>query len=296
MRDVSDTDLEYLREWIGRTDARQDQVTASPVAALSATLDRDDPLPKQGDPLPLLWHWLFCVPIPRQADLAADGHTRLGGFLPPVPLSRRMYAGGAVDVHRTLRIGDTILRRSQIVDVTQKEGRTGRLVFVKVRHDISTPAGLALTEYQDLVYRERPGAADSAVPVQRAPEGVWNRAVVPDVAMLFRYSALTFNAYRIHYDRQYAIEVQGYPGLVVHGPLIATLLMDLLRRELPEAAVSSFSFRAVRALFDTEPFVLSGRPHDNGTSVRLWARASDGALAVDATASLARQTEPIRVS
>ena len=279
--------IDHLRDWIGRTESADDEVTAAPIAALSATLDRDDPIPHAGDPLPLLWHWLYFLPIHRHSELGDDGHARLGGFLPPVPLPRRMYAGNRVEIHHPLRVRDTISRLLRIVDVTHKDGRTGPLVFVRVHHEISNQEGLALTEDQDIVYRDDPKVGEPPPMPPRAPDdAVWTREIRPDEVLLFRYSALTFNGHRIHYDRRFVIEVQRYPGLVVHGPLIATLLADLLRRNLPDARVSSFSFRAISPLFDIRPFLICGRPDDDGRTVRLWAKDSDGALAVEATAFL----------
>jgi 3-methylfumaryl-CoA hydratase len=179
------------------------------------------------------------------------------------------------------------LRLSRIVDVSQKDGRTGPLVFVRVRHEISRDDRLAVTEEQDIVYRNNSGPDDPPPRVQRAPgHETWLREIHPDEVLLFRYSALTFNGYRIHYDRPFATRIQGYPGLVVHGPLIATLLADLLRRSLPDATVSSFSFRAISAVFDTGPFFVCGRPDKDGRVVTLWARDSDGAVAVEATATV----------
>ena len=163
-------DIEPLRAWVGRTESSADTVAAAPIAALSATLDRDDPLPQRGDPLPILWHWLYFLPMHRQSELGVDGHARLGGFLPPVPLPRRMYAGNRVDIIHPLGVGDVIFRRSRIVDVSQKEGRTGPLVFVRVRHEISRDDRLAVTEEQDIVYRNNPGPDDPPPRVQRAPE------------------------------------------------------------------------------------------------------------------------------
>jgi 3-methylfumaryl-CoA hydratase len=279
-------DIEHLREWIGRTERRHDTVTAAPVAALSATLDRDDPSPRRGDLLPALWHWLYFLPTDRQSELGVDGHVRLGGFLPPVPLPRRLYAGSRVEMLHPLRIGDAIARFSRIVDVSRKDGRSGPLVFVRVRHEIRSRERLALTEEHDIVYRDASKPDDQQPLVHRAPDdAAWTREIHPSDVLLFRYSALTFNGYRIHYDRRFATEAQRYPGLVVHAPLVATLLADLLRRNLPEAKVSSFSFRAISALFDTGPFFICGRPRDDGT-VKLWARDPAGALAVEATAKL----------
>jgi 3-methylfumaryl-CoA hydratase len=280
-------DLEGLRAWIGRTESSVDKVTAAPVSALSATLDRDDAFPRRGDPLPILWHWLYFLPMHRQSELGLDGHARLGGFLPPVPLPRRMYAGSRVDIVHPLCVGDAMVRVSRIVDVSQKEGRTGPLVFVRVRHEISRDDRLAVTEEQDIVYRNSPGPDDPPPRVQRAPgDATWQREIHADEVLLFRYSALTFNGYRIHYDRPFATRIQGYPGLVIHAPLIATLLADLVRRNLPQATLSSVSFRAISALFDTGPFFVCGRPDSDGRAVALWARDSEGRLAVEATATL----------
>jgi 3-methylfumaryl-CoA hydratase len=291
--------------WIGRTESSTDTVTPAPVAALSATLDRNDPTPRSGDRLPLLWHWLYFLPRHRGSELDADGHARRGDFLPPVPLPRRLYAGGRVEVHAPLRVGDRLERVSRIVDVAQKDGRSGPLVFVKVRHEISRQDGLALAEEHDIVYRDRPKDAENAPRpstgrgraepeeaerggdgLQTVPQAAWEQETRADEVLLFRYSALTFNGYRIHYDRRFATEVQGYPGLVVHAPLIATLLADLLRRHLPQADVSSFVFRAARPLFDGVVFTLCGRPDEDGRSVELWVRGPDGERAFEATAQI----------
>ncbi len=264
-----------------------DHVTATPMAALSATLDRDDPPPQPGDPLPPLWHWLYFLPLHRQSELASDGNAARGGFLPPVPLPRRMWAGGRLEFHHPLRVGEKIERGSRIVDVTFKQGRSGPLVFVLVRHEIRTSEGLALTEEHDIVYRDHAQDHAQQGPAQAAPLGcAWQRTIRPDDVLLFRYSALTFNGHRIHYDRRYAVEEEGYPGLVVHGPLIATLLLDLLRRSMPQAQVAGFAFRAMSPLFDTEPFAVCGQPEDDGGVVRLWAKNAADGLAMEASASL----------
>jgi 3-methylfumaryl-CoA hydratase len=282
--------IERLREWIGRTETSVDQVTAGPMAALSATFDRDEPRPPVGTLLPLLWHWLYFLPMHRQSDLGEDGHARLGGFLPPVPLPRRMYAGGRVDLLGSLRVGDLITRLSHIDDVSLKEGRTGPLVFVKVRHQISAQGRLALIESQDLVYREAPQpdtpvVGGHAPRVELAPpDARWTREIHPEEVLLFRYSALTFNGHRIHYDRAFA-ESQGYGGLVVHGPLLATLLADLVSRNMPALQISTFSFRAVAPLFDTGPVWLCGRPSADGRQARLWAKGPGESLAMEATAT-----------
>jgi 3-methylfumaryl-CoA hydratase len=287
MADVSDTDLRYLQTWVGRRETVVDDVRASPMAALAATLDREDPPPQSGDPLPILWHWLFCLSLHRSSALAADGHAELGGFLPPVPLPRRMYAGGSVDLREPLRVGDSVSRVSRIAEVTHKVGRSGELVFVTVEHEFRVADRVAVAEQQHLVYRGAPAeGGERAEPRVAAGEpAAWTRELLPDEVLLFRYSALTFNGYRIHYDREFAAS-QGYRGLVVHGPLLATLLADLVRRQRPDAIVSRFSFRAVRALVDGAPFQLCGSPAADGTAVKLWVQNREGVLAMEATAAL----------
>ena len=278
-------DVAQLKSWIGRQEVTQDCVTEVPVAALSATLDRDDPPPRPGDPLPPLWHWLYFLPLHRQSELGPDGHARRGGFLPPVPLPRRMWAGGRLQFHAPLRVGDAISRRSTIADISLKQGRSGRMVFVLLRHEISTPRGLALTEEHDIVYRDMPSENEAPPAPRPAPEdGPWRRDIIADPVLLFRYSALTFNGHRIHYDRRHVTEVEAYPGLVVHGPLIATLLLDLLRNH-SSADLAAFRFRAIRPIFDNTRFTTSGAPAPGG-SVALWARDEAGALAMEAEATL----------
>ena len=279
-----------LARWIGKTDTVEDTANATPYAALSATLDRPTERPPVGTPLPPLWHWLYFLPLYRQSEVGPDGHAKRGGFLPPVPLPRRMWAGSQFEFKAPPRVGDHIRRVSTIADVTEKSGRTGPLVFVQVRHEITANEQPmpSIIEFHDIVYREAPKPEDVAPLPKRAPEtNAWQRHWVPDDVLLFRYSALTFNGHRIHYDRKYVSEVEGYPGLVVHGPLIATLLLDLLRWQLPDATVARYQFRAVRPLFDIHPFDVCGEPADDGKSVRLWAKDHEGWLAMEATAEIA---------
>jgi 3-methylfumaryl-CoA hydratase len=282
-----DVNIDSLRQWIGRSEVQSDHIGQVPVAALSATLDRDDPSPTDGEELPPLWHWLYFLPLHRRSELDSDGHVRRGGFLPPVALPHRMFAGGKIEWRCPLRVGENITRNSCILDVTQKEGRTGQLVFVTVRHTISGSRGVALTEESNIVYRDKKPRGESQLPPEVAPENAdWIQKIQADEVQLFRFSALTFNGHRIHYDRRYAIET-GYPGLVVHGPLVAILLLDLLRRRLPDVNVAQFSFRAVQPLFDSDYFVLNGRMEKDAQTCGLWAADSQGNLAVDATATLA---------
>ncbi|MBP0622890.1 FAS1-like dehydratase domain-containing protein [Cupriavidus consociatus] len=277
------------RTWIGRREQHEDTITAVPATALRATLDYPAAPQPTGTPLPPLWHWLYFLPMHRQSEIGADGHAKRGGFLPPVPLPRRMWAGGQFEFHAPLRVGDRVVRTSTIDEVSTKEGRTGKLVFVKVRHEVCVEGLLepSLVEFHDIVYREAQQSGDVAAAPQAAPsEAAWRRQIVPDDVLLFRYSALTFNGHRIHYDRRYVTEVEGYPGLIVHGPLIATLLLDLLRRELPQADVASFRFRAVRPTFDLHPFHVNGQPQADGKTIHLWASDHEGWLTMDATAVL----------
>jgi len=278
-----------LKAWEGRSETHTDVVTAAPLSALSATLDRDDPPVEVGTPLPALWHWLYFLPHHRQSEIGPDGHARRGGFVPPVPLPRRMWAGGRLmwEAGNPLRVGDAVRRVSTIASVTHKSGRSGELVFVVVRHALRNEQGLALTEEHDIVYRAAMAPGEAApTPVAAPKDGTFSRDIVPDPVLLFRYSALTFNGHRIHYDRPYVTGVEGYPGLIVHGPLIATLLVDLLRRERPDAVLKRFEFRAVRPTFDTARFKVHGRFDAAANSFILWGEDVDGWLTMQATAIL----------
>jgi len=255
-------DGETLEGWIGRTETAEDVVDGARMAALAATLDRPLAECAPGGALPPLWHWMqFQLWVPASA-IGPDGHPRRGGFLPPVhDLPRRMFAGGRLAFPGPVFPGERIVRTSTITGVAEKAGSTGRLVFVTVRHDIEGPRGLAITEEHDIVYRGLAGpAVKEAPPPPPPPAGGLSRTVVPDPVLLFRYSALTANGHRIHYDRRYVTEVEGYPGLIVHGPLQATLLADLAARLAPGRPLARFSFRAVRPLFDLAPFTLHAVP------------------------------------
>ncbi|MBY0467524.1 MAG: MaoC family dehydratase N-terminal domain-containing protein [Burkholderiaceae bacterium] len=281
-------DATDLRAWVGRTAQCDDLVTAAPLAGLLATLDRaDEPAPAPGSALPPLSHWLYFLPQALQRDLGVDGHPVPGGFLPPVPLPRRMWAGGRLCFEQPLHVGDTATRLSTITHIAEKAGRSGALVFVTVAHAISTARGLCLREEHDIVYRAptQPGAA-LPTPARARTDEHFSRTVTPDPVLLFRYSALTFNSHRIHYDRDHATQVEGYPGLVVHGSLIATLLLDLVRREMPGVSITRFDFTAASPLFDLDPFTLCGKREADG-SVALWARNPLGHLAMTARAVLA---------
>lgn len=271
-------DLEYLREWIGKQEQAHDQVYPTPVRALALTLN-SDPVGLTKKPLRPLWHWLYFLPLSPLSEAGPDGHPARGGFLPPVPLPRRMWASSEISFHDPIAIGDSLRRSSSIRSVEHKAGRSGDLVFVTVQHQIFRQHTLCLDELHHIVYRDEP-APDAPRPTPPpAPTGAqWSREVRPDPVLLFRYSALTFNSHRIHYDAPYTTEVEGYPGLVVHGPLIATMLADLLHEQLPGARPTQLSFRAVSPVFSPNPFSLHGRLEEDGHTVNLWAQHPDGGL------------------
>jgi 3-methylfumaryl-CoA hydratase len=259
-------------------------VTAWPVIGLSATLDRRDPEPKPGDAIPPGWHWLYFLEAKPASELGPDGHPKRGGFLPPVELPRRMWAGGRIEFKRALRIGDTIHLDSEIVSIEAKEGRSGSLVFVTVRHTVSTSGDLAVVEEHDIVYREAAQPGGLPPPAKPAPrEAPWRRELVADPVMLFRYSALTFIGQRIHYDLDYCRNVEGYPGLVVHGPLQTILLLDLARRQEPRP-VRRLEYRALHPLFHFERFTVNGNPAANASDAKLWTANPAGNYAMAGTA------------
>jgi 3-methylfumaryl-CoA hydratase len=286
---VSDATLAHWRTWVGRSEQRHDVLGAAALRGLAATLDRDDPDVRPGDEAPPLAHWMCFAPTAQQSQLGPDGHAARGGFLPPIELPRRMWAGGRLQFHHALRAGDAITRHSRVARVDAKSGRSGLLAFVTVEHEVHGPRGLAISEEHDIVYRDAPQPGAKVAPALPADtDETFARAITPDPVLLFRYSALTFNGHRIHYDRTYVTEVEGYAGLIVHGPLIATLLMDLLRRHRADATVRRFDFTAVRPLFDLHPFTLCGRADDgDARRFRLWTRDHEGKLTMRASAEIA---------
>jgi 3-methylfumaryl-CoA hydratase len=267
------------QDWIGRTTTSEARLDAAQANRMAATLDRE-PSFRAGDELPPAWHWLYFHDIVRASQLGPDGHPALGVVMPQVPLPRRMWAGGSFVFHAPLRLGDTVERTTVIRSITPKTGRSGRLYFVGVEHALRTGGTLNLVEEQAIVYRElAPEAAPR--PSQPAPTGAdYTRRYTLDSTTLFRYSALTFNAHRIHYDADYCRTVEGYPNLVIHGPLIATLLLDLyLEQGQP---LKQFRYQAKSPLFLPHPFVASGKTE--GRSARLWASNHEGGLAMEAEA------------
>lgn len=279
--------LEDLRKWIGETEKDVDYVTLPAVHRLAATLDREDPMPKIGDPLPIGWHQIFFPRVVRHSQIGPDGHPARGDFLPPVPLPRRMFAGKRITFHTPLLIGDEIRRESVIQSVAPKQGRTGQMVFVTVKTDIYSPRGLAITEEQDIVYREEPDPAAPPPPPQKAPgTAVWKRSVTPDSVMLFRYSAMTFNSHRIHYDYPYVTQVEKYPNLVMNGGLTTLLAFELARAHA-SSPIRHIASRNVRPMFVDREISVCGEPSADGKSAKLWTLDDNGALSLSAEAEFA---------
>jgi 3-methylfumaryl-CoA hydratase len=275
-----DLDLAHLRTWIGKTISHQDTVSAAPIAALAATLDRREPFPNTGDPIPHSGHWLYFLEMAPMSDLTPDGHLKRGGFLPPVPLPRRMWAGGHIEFLQPIRVGDQVTRQSEVVALDAKSGSSGHLVFVKVRHTVSTKSGVAVIEDHDIVYREAAKPGDPAPSGKSAPtEAHWQRQINANEAVLFRYSAITFNTHRIHYDIDYCRDVEGYPGLIVHGPLQTTLLLDLCRRQSTRP-VRTLSYRATHPIFHHEQFTVNGNLSADGNTAEVWTANSAGYYAM----------------
>ncbi len=279
-------DLDHLRQWIGRTEEATDIVTAQLVKGLRATLFLDIGAPKPGDAAPFTTHWCLAQPVYPMAQLGPDGHPTRGGFLPPVPLPRRMWAGGELQFIEPLRVGDEATRTSRISDVTVKTGSTGTLCFVAVEHTITTARGTAIRERQDIVYRDMPSGGKNAAPAKPAapPPAAKHRQVhVSDPVLLFRYSALTFNGHRIHYDRDYVTKVEGYPGLVFHGPMQAALLVEFAAHLHGGVGPKKFSYRGLQPLFEGGEFSVNANETADGLDV--WVANAEGAPTMRGTAS-----------
>jgi 3-methylfumaryl-CoA hydratase len=278
-------DLDHLRQWIGRSSEVSDTVTAQLVKALRATLFQEIGEPNNGDAAPFTTHWCLGQAVYPMSELGPDGHPTRGGFLPPVPLPRRMWAGGELEFVDTLRVGDVAKRTSRIADVTLKTGSTGTLCFVSVAHEVTTPRGVAIRERQDIVYRDistTPQAASAKAPPP-APVAQHRETHVSDPVLLFRYSALTFNGHRIHYDRDYVTKVEGYPGLIFHGPLQATFIVELAARLHRGQPPKKLSYRGVQPLFEGSEFSINANTTDNG--MELWTANAAGQPTMKGTAT-----------
>ncbi len=274
------------QDWVGREETVVESISPQRVATLAATLDCER-IPTAGEALPPGWHWVFFNPFVPRHGLGEDGHPKRGGFLPPVPLPRRMWAAGRIDYgSERLIVGEEAIRRTTIRAIETKSGRSGQLVFVSLLHRISCGGVECLSEEQDIVYREASSGATAQTP---APEGAqWSKQVEPDPVLLFRYSALTSNGHRIHYDQQYARNEEGYPDLVVQGPLSATLLQNFAGELRPDARLTHFGFRGVHPLFVNAPFALEAKTLDGDpNALDMWARGPNGELAMRASARFA---------
>jgi 3-methylfumaryl-CoA hydratase len=277
-------DADYLSQWTGNQESIEETISAAPMHRMAATLDREPGIIADGDAVPPLWHWAYFVMPTRASELGRDGHAALGEFMPPVPLPRRMWAGGKLEFNTPLRVGELARRESTVRDVKIKHGRTGRLCFVEVEHCIYVDDELRFSEVHNIVYRDLKQAGEDKVKPPQAPvDAQWTREVVPDPTLLFRYSALTFNGHRIHYDLDFCRHEEGYPGLVFHGPLTATLLLELAMENNNKRSLKTYEFRAYSPLFDNAAFTLNGRM-DNNSAV-LWASNPDNKLAMKATVS-----------
>ncbi len=277
----TEIDIEHLRQWIGRTETAQDSVSARLVAGYLAVLDDPKPHRDVGDLAPLAIHWCLAPETQPMSQLGLDGHPKRGGLLPPVPLPHRMWAGGKIDLVGRFSVGDVITRHSTVQDVTLKNGRSGPLCFVAVDHTFVGPKGLILTERHDIVYRAARDPNAPAPVIPQAPLGRWSYGVMADPVLLFRYSAITFNGHRIHYDRHHAITSEGYSGLVVHGPLQATMMLEFAAR-LQDGPPRSFTFRGISPLIDGAAFTVNANKTPEG--LHLWTASADGRLCMEAQA------------
>ncbi|MBK5962191.1 hypothetical protein CCR97_28955 [Rhodoplanes elegans] len=285
MNDVN-ADAVNLQDWVGRTEEASDQAYPTPPRALAATLDQVGTDYAVGTPLPELWHWLYFLPMAPGREIGPDGHPKRGGFLPPIALERRMWASGRYVFRDHLRVGDVLHKTSEITKVAEKDGKTGRMVFVTVRHTVRSGRGLAVEEEQDIVYLPMPKTFTPPPPTKAPENPSWSEPAAIDPVLLFRFSALTFNGHRIHYDLPYAKDTEKYPGLVLHGPLQALLLLEAAKRHAPDRVPSSYSFRAVHPVFGHDRVTLMGVARDDG-GVDLFTVNGDGHVGMQATVAWA---------
>ena len=267
---MSTTDLSA---WLGKSQTVIDRMDPGHAARIAVTLGRS--IPELGAVLPSLWHWAFFLETVPIAQTGTDGHPARGSFLPPAEKRNRMWAGGRVEFDGGLVVGTDAQKTSTVTAIKEKAGRTGSLLFVTVKHEIVQNGKLVVSEEQDIVYREP--SAPKLQGTEPAPESQWKQAVDPSAVLLFRYSAVTFNSHRIHYDYPYVTEKEGYPGLVIHGPLIATLMCQAFAQSHPRATLKHLSYRGLRPLIAPTAFDVAGTVTALGEA-KLWAE-QDGTLA-----------------
>ena len=278
------TDKMDFSDWIGKSETTESIIAPFPADYFTATLDRDDAPFAPGDALPPAWHYFYFPEVVKLRDTGRDGHRAKGHFTPPIPLPRRMWAGSRMTFASPIRIGEHVTKKITLSDVAAKSGKSGNLCFVTTTEEVFGADGrLTTSEERTQVYREEADpAAPPPAPRPAPAEAVWSRTVHPTTPLLFRYSALTMNSHRIHYDKDYVRDVEGYPGLLVHGPLTMTMMLDLFRRELPQATMKTLDLRAVSPVYDTMDFTVHGAPGAEAGTCRLWAMTGDGALAMQA--------------
>ena len=282
--------LDELKSHIGRRQTTTDVLHPGPANLLRLTFDRPEPELEVGDPLPPAWLALYFLPQYRPGELRSDGSPRDAGVVPPMPLPRRMFAGERVRLHRALRIGDAVRRETELADISLKSGSTGTLVFATVVNRVFGPDGLALEDERRTVFREevKAGERNQAPRRDPAPTDVpWRKTVTADPVVLFRFSALTFNSHRIHYDHTWAMQTEGYPGLVVHGPFTTTQLIDFARDCHPGRTLRGYATQARAPLFEGASFELRGRPTADGRAAEFWAVTPEGTIAMSAEVELA---------
>lgn len=271
-----------LQNWVGKKEETRDRIYPTPIKALALTLNYKELKIEEGNPLPEIWYWLYFLPMVPLSEVGVDGHPKRGGFLPPISLERRMWASSRLTFYQDLIIGEEIAKNSEIVKISEKEGKTGKMVFVTVKHAIRSQRGVAVEEEQDIVYLPMPKSF-----VQPAPNPVpvdlqWKEEYPINPVLLFRFSALTFNGHRIHYDWRYTTEVEKYPGLVVHGPLQALLLFESAKNNNPGKKPMSYSFRAVRPIFEFDKVYLCGQAKSDGSHA-LYTANTENNIGMQAT-------------
>ncbi len=278
-------DLNHLNQWLGNEEVVEAVISSQTANLMNAALNRE-PTFKAGDELPPAWHWLYFHDAVRADGLGVEGHAKLGGFMPPVSFGgdvppRRMWAGGTLHFEQPIYLGDHAVKRSRVKSITPKQGRSGQLCFVIVEHEITVAGRRCLLEEQTIVYREPAKAGSKPIKAKAAPsDASFSATYTPDPILLFRYSALTFNGHRIHYDVDFCREYEGYPNLVVHGPLIATLLLDLFYHQYPNQQLTRFDYQARSPLFNPHPFTINGKA--DGKRGEAWASNHEGGLAMKA--------------